>query len=530
MKELLKVKDLKISFPQQEGCKAVVEDVSFTVQEGEMVGIVGESGSGKSMTSLAIMRLLAKDAKIDHGRIEFEGREIFNLSHQELQSLRGNHISMIFQEPMTSLNPVLTIGTQLEEVYRIHETEVKDHKAEILEMVGQVGLKNGEELLKKYPHQLSGGMRQRVMIAMAMLLKPKLLIADEPTTALDVTVQTQILNLIQKLNQEYGTSILLISHDLGIIKKYCSRAIVMNKGKIVEEGTVHNLFYHPTMNYTKKLLEAVPSRKEKHQFSADTLRQVKNKEEVTIQSIPSNILQVENLSVSYSNKKGLFRKKQTVEIVKGVNLTVKEGEIVGIVGESGSGKTTLSKAIIGLADITNGSVKRKEKCPSMVFQDPYSSLNPAKKVGWIIEEPLRIRGGCTKEERKKKVEEMLVQVGLPVEYKDRYIQQLSGGQRQRVSIAAALITNVKFIVLDEPVSALDVTIQAQILKLLLELRERYDLSYLFISHDLNVVYQLCDRVYIMNHGKFIEHGTTEEIFTAPKTDYTKKLLNSILSV
>lgn len=530
MKELLKVKDLKISFPQQEGCKAVVEDVSFTVQEGEMVGIVGESGSGKSMTSLAIMRLLAKDAKIDHGRIEFDGRDIFNLSQQELQSLRGNDISMIFQEPMTSLNPVLTIGTQLEEVYRIHETEAKDHKAEILEMIGQVGLKNGEELLKKYPHQLSGGMRQRVMIAMAMLLKPKLLIADEPTTALDVTVQTQILNLIQKLNQEYGTSILLISHDLGIIKKYCSRAIVMNEGKIVEEDTVHNLFYHPKMGYTKKLLEAVPSRKVKHQFSADTLGQEKNKEEVTIQSIPSNILQVENLSVSYSNKKGLFRKKQTVEIVKGANLTVKEGEIVGIVGESGSGKTTLSKAIIGLADITNGSVKMKEKRPSMVFQDPYSSLNPAKKVGWIIEEPLRVRGGFTKEERKKKVEEMLVQVGLPVEYKDRYIQQLSGGQRQRVSIAAALITNVKFIVLDEPVSALDVTIQAQILKLLLELRERYDLSYLFISHDLNVVYQFCDRVYIMNHGKFIEHGTKEEIFTAPKTDYTKKLLNSILSV
>jgi len=527
MKELLKVQNLKISFPEQDRFKTVVEDVSFTVQEGEMVGIVGESGSGKSMTSLAILRLLAKDAKIEQGIITFGSRNILDMPQIELQQLRGNEIAMIFQEPMTSLNPVLTIGTQLEEVYRIHEKEVANPKEDILTMIAQVGLKNGEELLKKYPHQLSGGMRQRIMIAMAMLLKPKLLIADEPTTALDVTVQTQILNLIHKLNQEYGTSILLISHDLGIIKKYCSRAIVMKEGRIIEEDTVHNLFYHPKMDYTKKLLEAVPGRKRKHSFSSGNTKELEKEQEETKKE---SILQVENLSVSYANKRGLFGKKQIVPIVKGVSLTVKEGEIVGIVGESGSGKTTFSKAVIGLADITDGFVERKEKFPSMVFQDPYSSLNPSKKVGWIIEEPLRVRGGFTKEERRKKVEEMILQVGLPLEYKERYIWQLSGGQRQRVSIAAALITNVKFIVLDEPVSALDVTIQAQILKLLLELRERYELSYLFISHDLNVVYQICDRIYIMNQGKFIEHGTTEEIFTAPKTDYTKKLLSSILSV
>lgn len=518
MKELLKVEHLKVVFPQKEGNKVIVDDVSFTVNQGEMVGVVGESGSGKSMTALSIMRLLAKEAQIPEGTILFDGKDMLSLSSTELQKIRGNEIAMVFQEPMTSLNPVLTIGKQLEEVYLIHGKK-ENQKQEILEMLDKVGLHQGKELLKKYPYELSGGMRQRVMIAMAMLLKPKLLIADEPTTALDVTVQTQILNLIKTLNEEYQTSILLISHDLGVIKKYCSRAIVMCDGKIVEEDSVHNLFYHPKQAYTKKLLEAVPSIHKENQFY------FKEKKTIT-----PNILQVENLTVSYSNKKGLFRKSRMKDIVKDASLYVRKGEIVGIVGESGSGKTTLSKAIVGLADKTDGVIERAEKRPAMVFQDPYSSLNPARKVGWIIEEPLRIQGNMTKEERTKKVEEMLIQVGLPVEYKDRYIRQLSGGQRQRVSIAQALITNVKFIVLDEPVSALDVTIQAQILKLLMELREKYNLSYLFVSHDLNVVYQICDRVYIMNQGQLIENGTTEEIFHSPKEEYTKKLLQSILSI
>lgn len=518
MKELLKVEHLKIAFPQEEKQRVIVDDVSFTVNQGEMVGVVGESGSGKSMTSLSIMRLLAKEAQVTQGTILFDGKDMLKLSEPELNKVRGNEIAMVFQEPMTSLNPVLTIGRQLEEVYRIHGKQ-DNQKKEILEMLAKVGFQQGEELLKKYPHELSGGMRQRVMIAMAMLLKPKLLIADEPTTALDVTVQTQILNLIRTMNQEYGTSILLISHDLGVIKTYCSRAIVMCDGKMVEENTVDNLFYHPKEDYTKKLLEAVPNIHKKNQFAC------KEKKPIT-----PNILQVENLTVSYANKKGLFGKTKTKEIVKDATLHVRKGEIVGIVGESGSGKTTLSKAIVGLADKTSGIINIQEKRPAMVFQDPYSSLNPARKVGWIIEEPLRIQGNMSKEERKRKVEEMLVQVGLPVEYKDRYIRQLSGGQRQRVSIAQALITNVRFIVLDEPVSALDVTIQAQILKLLMELREKYDLSYLFISHDLNVVYQICDRVYIMNQGQLIENGTTEEIFHAPKKEYTKKLLDSILSI
>lgn len=523
MEELLKVEKLKITFPDKTAWKTVVEDVSFSVNQGEMVGIVGESGSGKSMTALSIMRLLSDEAVIQRGNIYFLGNDVLQYSQTELEKIRGNEVAMVFQEPMTSLNPVLTIGKQLNEVFVLHGDGKNDHSSDIIDMLERAGLKNGEELLKQYPHQLSGGMRQRVMIAMAMLLKPKLLIADEPTTALDVTVQTQILNLIKTLNEEYGTSILLISHDLGVIKKYCSRAIVMCEGRIVEEDTVHNLFYHPKMDYTKKLLEAVPSRKVKNQFASQEGK-------AAVQALTPNILQVENLSVSYSNKKGLFSRSQVKEIVKGATLHVNAGEIVGIVGESGSGKTTLSKAIVGLSEITEGTVKMNEKRPAMVFQDPYSSLNPSRKVGWIIEEPLRIQTKLTKEQRVEKVEEMLLQVGLSADYKERYIWQLSGGQRQRVSIAAALITDVKFIVLDEPVSALDVTIQAQILKLLLELRNQYDLSYLFISHDLNVVYQICDRVYIMNEGKLVEHGTTEEIFTAPRTDYTKKLLNSILSI
>lgn len=520
MKELLKVEQLKITFPNQKGVQTVVEDVSFSINQGEMVGIVGESGSGKSMTALSCMKLLSKEAVVEQGTIRFQGEDILKMPQAELERIRGNEISMVFQEPMTSLNPVLTIGKQLEEVFILHDK--KNNRSALIDMLAQVGLTQGESLLKYYPHQLSGGMRQRVMLAMAMILKPKLLIADEPTTALDVTVQAQILDLIKRLNEEYGTSVLLISHDLGVIKKYCSRAIVMCNGKIVEEDNVHNLFYHPQDSYTKKLLEAVPGRNVKNQFYQE--------EKVTIQSIPPNILQVENLSVSYANKKKLFGKKESSQIVKNASLHVREGEIVGIVGESGSGKTTLSKAIVGLIEQSSGNINIQERWPAMVFQDPYSSLNPSKKVGWILEEPLRIRGGMSKSERTRKIEDMLLQVGLPLEYKNRDIQQLSGGQRQRVSIAAALISNVKFVVLDEPVSALDVTIQAQILKLLLQLRKKYELSYLFISHDLNVVYQFCDRVYIMKDGQLIEEGTTEEIFETPKKDYTKKLLNSILNI
>lgn len=521
-KELLCIKELEISFQEKTGKKEVVKRISLSVSEGEKVGIVGESGSGKSMTSLAVMQLLPEDAKITNGTIYFEGKEMLSYKPGELKDIRGRELAMVFQEPMTSLNPVMTIGRQLEEVFLLHEPMTKEERRKrVLSMLKEVGLRNGEELWNRYPHQLSGGMRQRVMIGMAMLLRPKLLIADEPTTALDVTVQAQILDLINQLNEEYHTSVLLISHDLGVIKKCCSHAVVMNEGRIIEEGSVEELFSNPKEDYTKKLLAAVPGRNRELQFSESGIMKTASEE---------LILEASGVDIFYQNKHGLFSKGKKKHIVKEADFYIKKGEIVGIVGESGSGKSTLSKAVTGLVPYENGTIQLEEDRPSMVFQDPYSSLNPSKKVGWLIEEPLRNQGAFSKEERKKRVDEMLIQVGLPVEFKERYIRQLSGGQRQRVSIACALITNAKLIVLDEPVSALDVTIQAQILSLLLKLRETYDLSYLFISHDLNVVYQICDRVYVMENGRLIENGTKEEIFYNPKTDYTKKLLHSILSV
>lgn len=513
-KELLCIKDLEISFWEGTHRKKVVKKISLTISEGEKVGIVGESGSGKSMTSLAAMQLLPEDAKITNGSISFEGDNMLLYNEGDLQKIRGKELAMVFQEPMTSLNPVMTIGRQLEEVFLLHEPLTKEERRNrVLSMLMEVGLKNGEELWIRYPHQLSGGMRQRVMIAMAMLLRPKLLIADEPTTALDVTVQAQILDLLNQLNEEYHTSILLISHDLGVIKKCCSRAVVMNEGCIVEEGSVEELFASPKEVYTKKLLAAVPGRNQELQFLESGMVKAASEE---------LILEADGVDIFYQNKHGIFSKGNKKHIVKAADFYIRKGEIVGIVGESGSGKSTLSKAVTGLIPYENGNIELGEDRPAMVFQDPYSSLNPSKKVGWLIEEPLRNQRKLSREERKKRVDEMLVQVGLTAEFKERYVRQLSGGQRQRVGIACALITNTKLIVLDEPVSALDVTIQAQILSLLLKLRETYDLSYLFISHDLNVVYQICDRIYVMENGRLIENGTKDEIFHNPKNRLYKE--------
>lgn len=523
---VLCVENLRIAFPENKGEKEVVKGISFTLNAGEMVGIVGESGSGKSLTSLAIMGLLSEEAKMKGGRIRFMDKDLLRISNEELNGIRGKEIAMIFQEPMTSLNPVLTIGRQMEEVMTLHTKLSKEEREKQMDgMLAEVGLPEGKNFRNLYPHQLSGGMRQRVMIAMAMILKPKLLIADEPTTALDVTVQAQILTLLKRLNEEFHTTVLLISHDLGIIKKYCSRGIVMYNGVVEEEGLVEELMNHPTKDYTKKLLKAVPTMERLNQFYEK--KEQDDKEE---ESNSKKMLTVENLNVYYSSGKKLFGKKKRKKTVNNITLELNEGEIVGIVGESGSGKTTLSKAVAGLIGDVEGNIDLHGNAPAMVFQDPYSSLNPSKKVEWILEEPLKIKGGYSKEERRKKVLDMLTHVGLPLEVKDRYIAQLSGGQRQRVSIASALIGDAKFILLDEPVSALDVTIQGQILSLLLKLREEFSLTYLFVSHDLNVVYQLCDRIYVMQNGKVVEQGCREEIFKNPKEEYTKKLLDSVLTI
>lgn len=507
---LLLIKDLSVEFQNQKVSEHIIKKVSLELEQGEILGIVGESGSGKSMTSLAISRLLPKKAIVTEGNIYFDNRDLLTYTEQEMQKLRGKEIGMIFQEPMTSLNPLKRIGEQIEESLILHHKKEKkeDRKKEVLAMLHDVEFSQPEEIYGKYPHQLSGGMRQRVMIAIAMILKPKLLIADEPTTALDVTVQSQILKLIQKMNKEYHTSVILISHDLGVIKNICSKALVMKEGQVIEAGLVNDLFYHPQKEYTKKLVEAIPK--------------IEKREDIAFLKENKSLIKVENLKVFYKEKKRV--KKQ---VVKGVSFCIKQGEILGIVGESGCGKTTLAKAVAGLTKSKEGKISLSDTKPQMVFQDPYSSLNPSKKVGWILEEPLKVNRSCPKEERRKKVNEILEQVGLEEKYADRYISELSGGQRQRVSIAAALINNQKVIILDEPVSALDVTIQDQILKLLKRLREKYNLSYLFISHDLNVIYQMCDRVGVMKDGEIIEMNTIGQIYYNPQKEYTKQLLAAI---
>ena len=515
---ILAVENLHVSFVEGKASNEVVKGITFEVNTGEIVGIVGESGSGKSITSLAIMDLLKDNCKVTEGSIIFTGKDMLHLSEEDKCKLRGNELTMVFQEPMTSLNPVVPVGPQVEEVLRLHndgKESMASYRDKTLEMLLEVGLSDVEALYKKYPHELSGGMRQRVMIAMAMIQRPKLLIADEPTTALDVTVQKQILELLSRLNKEYQVSILFISHDLGVVESLCSRALVMYEGEIVEQGNTKELFACPKKEYTKHLVKAAPKVEPR-------------KEELKLEEKDA-IIQAENLSVYYNvRNKALFSKTTRKQIVKDVNLTIQEGEVFGIVGESGSGKSTLAKALVGLNTNIEGTIKASSKRPQMVFQDPYSSLNRGRTIRWILEEPLKIKGELKKAERKQRVREMLELVGLDKSYEKRYIYELSGGQRQRVAIACALLNNEKFIVLDEPVSALDVTIQDQILTLLKDLKEKFCLSYLFISHDLNVVYQMCDRIAVMKDGILVEEGSREEIYFNPKEAYTKELLAAIM--
>ena len=520
---LLEVNNLSIGFDDTKPIKMVVNNISFHVEKGEILGIVGESGSGKSMTALSIMGLQKDSAKITNGEIIVEGNNLLTMSEKKRRSYLGKEIAMVFQEPMTSLNPVVKIGEQVSEMLAIHtRLSRKEQKERTLEALLEVGLKHPEELYNKYPHELSGGMRQRVMIAMAIICKPKLLIADEPTTALDVSVQAAILSLLKKINKEYGISIILISHDLGVIRTMCERTIVMTEGKIVEEGLVEDIFINPKQEYTKKLIDAVPS------IHKNRLEK-ENKDQSLIQAnayVPK-LLSVNGVTIYYYQN-GRIRKGEKKQIVKQASFYINEGEVVGIVGESGSGKSTLAKAIAKLHMLYDGEIICTEARPQMVFQDPYSSLNQAKRVKWILEEPLKIKGGFSKEERKRLVREKLIEVGLSEEVGDRFVYQLSGGQRQRVCIAAALMLQSKFVILDEAVSALDVTIQRQILNLLMELKKKHNLTYLFISHDMNVIHEICDRVIVMHDGKIVEQGKTNELFAAPKDEYTKKLLAAVL--
>lgn len=511
MKPLVEIKDLTISFPEGDSTFEAVKHVSFSIHEGEIVGVVGESGSGKSMSALALMGLLKKEAQIPSGEILFRGENLLTMKLENRRKLQGSEMAMVFQEPMTSLNPVMKIGKQVGESLRLHTDLSKEeiHKR-VITALEEVGLADAEAICEKYPHELSGGMRQRVMLAMATVCSPSLIVADEPTTALDVIVQAQILRLLKKIHQEKNTSILFISHDLNVIKEICSRVIVMYKGVIVETGETREVLLHPKHDYTKHLVASIPQ-VEEYEGSGE------------------EVLRLENLNVYYEVKNGMLSKKGRKQVIHNVNLSARDGEILGIVGESGCGKSTLCKTILGLHDKYTGTVWMKEGMrPQMVFQDPFSSLNPAKTIGWILEEPLKLRGIRDAKKRKEMVDTMLEAVGLDASYAKRRARELSGGQRQRISIGTALMMDSRLIIADEPVSALDVTVQSQILNLLLKLHEERKMTILFISHDLNIVRKICRRVMVIYKGEIVETGMAADIYETPAHPYTKLLLESVV--
>ena len=507
---LVSVRDLNIEFHDHDRPETVVRNLDLDIERGEIVGIVGESGSGKSMTALAIAGLLNRHDMKKSGSILFEGKNLLTCSRNEIREFQGNKIGMIFQEPMTSLDPVKKIGWQIEESLRIHtgmDSAARRSRAE--DVMRKVGFETPGDVYDEYPHELSGGMRQRAMIAAAMISGPKLLIADEPTTALDVTVQEQIIELLERINREEHTAILFISHDLSLVKKLCKRVVVMNEGELVEEGRIDDIYDFPKQKYTKKLIDAIPK------IEAGKRKQCNSETE--------KVLEVSGLNV-YVNGSDKKRK----QILSDISFEMKKGEILGLVGESGCGKSTLAKAILGINRDTEGRIINSTLYPQMVFQDPYSSLNPVKRVEWILEEPLRIRTKMDRTRRKAAVTDMLHTVGLMPEISARYPNELSGGQRQRISIACALMQTPQLLIADEPVSALDVTVQKQILGLLAELKDKLGLTILFISHDLRVVYNLCDHVMIMDKGHIVEQGRTDDIYDNPKSDYTKRLLNACI--
>lgn len=545
---LLDIKNLKISFQVKQntgsfftavGEQEVVHGIDLYVEKGQILGLVGESGSGKSVSSLSILKLLPESARITADKMKFDGIELLSQTEEEWQNLRGNRISMVFQEPMTSLNPVLTIEKQVEEGLLLHdEKKYKENKElrreRVLEVLAEAGLSNPEELLLKYPHQLSGGMRQRVMIAIAMINRPELLIADEPTTALDAATQEVILELLKYYCETYQTSILFISHDLSLIARLCDCVLVLKDGKVVERGTTDDIFYRPKQEYTKQLMAAARGKQ-----LADVDNDTEHPANMLINDTANDttsaaasdsiipLLQLKNATIEY-REKTFFGKEKITTAVKNVSFELFKGEVLGLVGESGSGKSTISKALTELLPLTKGELIRAKGVgrPRMVFQDPYGSLNPAKKIGWILEEPLKIQGGFSKEERKRLVIEALKEVELEEEHAKRYVRELSGGQRQRVAIAAALIQKPEIVILDEPVSALDVTVQGQILELLYRLKQEHGMSYLFVSHDMNVIRRVCDRVIVLYQGEIAEMGTTKKVFEQPEHPYTKELLRN----
>ena len=566
MHPLLSIKNLSVDFIAESGVTHALKNISINVNRGEIVALVGESGSGKSVTSLSILQLLpSPPAKYSTGEIIFsengiDATDLLKRNRYEMQDIRGNKIAMIFQEPMTSLNPVLTCGDQVMEAILLHKQVSKENaKLQTIAWFEKVKLPDPETIFKRYPHQLSGGQKQRVMIAMAMSCEPSLLICDEPTTALDVTVQKTILQLIKELQQQSNIGVIFITHDLGVVAEVADRAVVMYKGEIVEQHTVKEIFTNPKHPYTQALLACRPVNHERGKRlpvvsdflqPADSIAQPlasisksKNNSS-TLKSSPEALLTVENLSVWFPTKKTWLGKPVSfTKAVDNVSFDVYKGETLGLVGESGCGKTTLGRALLRLIEPTTGKImynnldltskKRDElqnlrKDIQIIFQDPYSSLNPRLTIGSAIAEPMKVHHILTNEkQRKEKVTELLEKVNLKAEHFSRYPHEFSGGQRQRIVIARALALNPSFIICDESVSALDVSVQAQVLNLLNDLKKEFGFTVIFISHDLSVVRYISDRIMVMNKGKIEETGLADEIYFNPQSAYTQKLIESI---
>jgi peptide/nickel transport system ATP-binding protein len=529
----LEARNIGVSFKVDGGTIEAVKDVSFTLRKGQTIALVGESGSGKSVTARAIMRLLSKRATVNpQTEILYSGRNMAQLSPAEMRGLRGNRLSMIFQEPMSSLNPVYTIGNQIAEILRIHNRMTRtEAKAKALALLKDVQIPDPEARLNQYPHQLSGGQRQRVMIAMALANNPDVLIADEPTTALDVTVQAEILNLIKALKDRTGLAVILITHDLTVVRQFADHVYVMQHGEVREEGPTETIFTNPQHPYTKRLLGSEPKgQADPAQVGSET------------------VLEGRNIRVTYNLRKGgAFRGTWSkLQAVDGLSLALKRGETLGLVGESGSGKTTFGQALLRLNNLTEGEVDflghridgldRKGMNPfrqrmQIVFQDPFASLNPRMSVRQLIEEGLIVNGlGRTRADREERVKQALRDAGLPDTILSRFPHEFSGGQRQRLAIARAIALEPEFILLDEPTSALDLSVQAQIIELLRTLQREKGLSYLFISHDLKVVRALCHRVIVMQNGRIVEEGPVDAVLERPTTDYTRRLVKAAFEI
>ena len=527
---LFSVNNLTIAFP---GIGEVVRDISFAIGRGETVGVVGESGSGKSMLARAAMRLLPSQATVVRGRIMFEGQSLFDLGARQMRSVRGAGIGMGFQEPMTSLNPALTIGAQIEEGLRAHgRMDDQAGGQRILDMLERVRIADPRRCLRQYPHEFSGGMRQRIMLASVLLMEPKLLIADEPTTALDAVIQREVLEIMGEITRDLGVAVMLISHDLGVVGAYTERLVVMQKGELVEKGNTRDILLRPRHPYTQTLIGSLPSRQKSSSGA-----------QAGAFAPGAPLLEVENLRVVFTRKGSLpFTPATTTDALKGVSLTIRAGETVAVVGESGSGKTTLGRSILRLVDRSGGVIRisgqgiqslsenalrhlRRET--QIVFQDPYSSLDPRRRIHEIVAEGLRGDPEVHRRDYRSRAAAVLEEVDLPASFLDRFPHQLSGGQRQRVCIARALIMRPTLVIADEPVSALDITVQAKILELMKRLQRQHGFAYLFISHDLGVVEQVADRVLVMQAGRVVEEGVRDAIFDHPHHPYTRLLLQAV---